>query len=146
MKIQSVINNFQKVHFVYISFYRGIWTKILQDSTAVLKYLSHFFYKNNLIWRLRWTCNRTSRDLNFPSYLSLSTKSWQKPKSWKTNQFLMNSSKKILQKNPTKKSYKKILRKISSQKILLKNSSKKIPPKKSYKKKSKKSPQKIKRN
>ena len=77
---------------------------------------------------MRCTCNRTSRDLNFlPPFLN--PKSWQKPKSWQTNQYLQYSNNFLLnssQRDPPKK----IHQKKSSQKILPKNFSQKIPPEK----------------
>ena len=73
---------------------------------------------------------RTSKDLNLLSFLFIETKSWQKPKSWQTNQFLPYSQRlpreipKNSQKNPKKitkkipkksqKKFKKILKKSQS--------------------------------
>ena len=63
--------------------------------------------------------SRSSKDLNFLS-LCIETKSWQKPKSWKTKN---NSTKSSSQKNP----HNKFLPKKSFQKIFPKNFLKKHP-------------------
>ena len=68
---------------------------------------------------------------------SIETKSWKKPKSWQTNQFLSytnnfnNVNKEFLPKNSSQKILpKNFSRRNSPKEILPKNSSKKIPPKK----------------
>ena len=71
---------------------------------------------------MRWACNRTSKDWKFsflPSF-SITPKSWQKQKSWKTKN---NSTKSSSQKNP----HNKFLPKKSFQKIFPKNFLKKHP-------------------
>jgi hypothetical protein len=89
---------------------------------------------------VRWTCSRTSKDLNFLPSFFFQTKSWQK------HQYLSDSNKiadfiNINKEFLAKESSQKILPKKSSQKNPPpKKSSKKIPPKKILQKKSKKNP------
>jgi hypothetical protein len=79
---------------------------------------------------VRWTCSRTSEDLNFlpSSSFFIQTKSWQKHQSLSDSNNLAdfnNVNKEFLPENPPKK----ILQKNPPKKILQKKSSKKNPRK-----------------
>ena len=86
-----------------------------------------------LSFYVRWACVALLRiKISCPSSFCIETKSWQKPKSWKTNQFQCKQRippKEFLPKKSSQKSFQRIPPKKFCQKNSSKKSSGKIPKK-----------------